>query len=322
MEYTYAVARIRSKEVSLLSAHTIEQLISSKSYKECFEMLEEKGWGSGEETQQDVEQFLMVESNKAWQIVKESLNHDMSALKVFLYENDFFNLKAAIKMVYTEEVDEALFIQYGTIEGGDILRAVQEQNFDALPDHMAKAALQAYETLLHTSDGQLCDIILDKAALEAIYNAGKESKDELIKTYAELTVASSNIKIAVRCQLTGKNIDFIKDALAFCDTINTDTLARAAANSMEAIYDYLLTTDYAGAVEALQTSASEFEKWYDNLLIDKIRPQQYNSFTIGPIVAYLLARENEIKTVRIILSGKVNELPEQSIRERLREMYV
>ncbi|MCI8744511.1 MAG: V-type ATP synthase subunit C, partial [Lachnospiraceae bacterium] len=35
-----------------------------------------------------------------------------------------------------------------------------------------------------------------------------------------------------------------------------------------------------------------------------------------------LARENEIKTVRIILSGKLNGLSDDSIRERVREMYV
>jgi V/A-type H+-transporting ATPase subunit C len=43
---------------------------------------------------------------------------------------------------------------------------------------------------------------------------------------------------------------------------------------------------------------------------------------ISPLAAYILARENEIKSVRILLSGKINDLPEDSIRERLREMYV
>ena len=40
------------------------------------------------------------------------------------------------------------------------------------------------------------------------------------------------------------------------------------------------------------------------------------------MVAYQLARENEIKTVRIILTGKQNEFPDEAIRERVREMYV
>ena len=40
------------------------------------------------------------------------------------------------------------------------------------------------------------------------------------------------------------------------------------------------------------------------------------------VIAYVIARQNEIKTVRIILSGKQNELPDDSIRERVRKMYV
>ena len=69
-------------------------------------------------------------------------------------------------------------------------------------------------------------------------------------------------------------------------------------------------------------SASAFERWCDNRIIETISPQKYNAFTIGPIIAYVIARQNEIKTVRIILSGKQNDLPEESIRERVREMYV
>ena len=46
------------------------------------------------------------------------------------------------------------------------------------------------------------------------------------------------------------------------------------------------------------------------------------AFGISPLIAYILARETEIKAVRIILSGKHNNLPQETIRERLREMYV
>ena len=69
-------------------------------------------------------------------------------------------------------------------------------------------------------------------------------------------------------------------------------------------------------------SQSEFERWCDNQVIEAMKPQKYNPFSVGPLVAYALARENEIKTVRIILSGKRTGMPEASIRERVREMYV
>lgn len=39
-------------------------------------------------------------------------------------------------------------------------------------------------------------------------------------------------------------------------------------------------------------------------------------------MAYSIARQNEINTVRIILSGKLNNIDDNIIRERLRAMYV
>ena len=152
--------------------------------------------------------------------------------------------------------------------------------------------------------------------------AGKASGDPLLAFYAEHTVATANIKTAVRCQKTGKSLDFIQRALAECDTLDVSLLAQTAVESFEAIIEYLGRTCYSGAAEALTQSASAFERWCDNRLIEKIRPQKYETSTIGPLAAWLLARENEIKTVRILLSGKRNGLSDDAIRERLREMYV
>ena len=44
-QYVYAVARIRSKELSLLSGAFLDQLTAAKDYDECIQLLMEKGWG-------------------------------------------------------------------------------------------------------------------------------------------------------------------------------------------------------------------------------------------------------------------------------------
>ena len=80
--------------------------------------------------------------------------------------------------------------------------------------------------------------------------------------------------------------------------------------------------DHAGGAEALAESPSAFERWCDNKIIQTIKPQKYNPFSVEPLVAYVLAKENEIKTVRIILTARLNGLEEEQIRERIREMYV
>ena len=94
------------------------------------------------------------------------------------------------------------------------------------------------------------------------------------------------------------------------------------ANSMEAIYTYLESVGYSDAVEEMKKSPAAFEAWCDNIIIRKIRPQLYQPFGLGPLAAFILARDNEIKTVRIILSGKRNGFSEEYIRGRVRETYV
>ena len=75
-------------------------------------------------------------------------------------------------------------------------------------------------------------------------------------------------------------------------------------SGMEAICQYLQGAGYGEAAEAIQESSSAFERWCDNQIIHTIQPEKYHPFSIGPLVAYVLARENEIKTVRIILTGR------------------
>lgn len=319
-QYAYGVARIRSKEISLLNTQALEQLLASKSYEECLHLLYDKGWG-GPDGREDAEQLLKDEREKTWNLIRELVD-DMSVFDVFLVANDYHNLKAAIKLVYSDQKQENIFISYGTVDPQLILKAIQENDYSLLPQQMREPAKEAFQTLLHTGDGQLCDLILDKASLDAVYSAGMAADNELLKKYAEITVATADIKIAVRACKTGKSLDIITIALADCDSLNIQKLARAAAENEEAIYDYLHMTAYAKAVDALKESSSAFERWCDNMIIDFIRPQKYNPFTIAPLAAYILARENEIKAVRMILSGKLNQLPEESIRERLREMYV
>ena len=319
-EYTYAVARIRAKEVSLFSKSVIEQLLTCKTEQQCLQFLSEKGWGDAD-TPMEAEAILTREREKTWELMKE-LADDMSVFDVLSYPDLFQNLKAAVKAAASGLEHLDIFVQDTAISGEEMLDIVKSKEFHRLPEFMAQAAREAYDTLLHTRDGQLCDIMIDKAALDAIYAAGMKAEDDLIREYAESTVAVADIKIAVRSQKTAKSLEFIKKAMAECGTLSVDHLAHAALNGMEAIQEYLGGTVYAQGAEALKESPSAFECWCDNRIIETIKPQIRNPFSIGPLVAYVIARENEIKTVRIILSGKLNGLPEKSIRERIREMYV
>lgn len=317
--YTYAVARIRTKEMALLGKSDIDQLLNCRSEKECLKLLADKGWGrSGEE---DAEEILKIEREKTWSLIKELVG-EIPEFDTFLHTNDFHNLKAAIKQTYTDSKQKNIFITQGTIAPELIINAIKEHNFSLLPEYMRSCAEEAYQIQMHTGDSQLCDVIIDKAALESMLEKSKASRMDILIKYAEVKIAAANINIAIRSCKTKKSKAFIERALAACPGMDVKKLAAAACESLDAIYEYLQFTDYADAIDAIRQSPSAFERWSDNLLIRHIRPQKYNPFTLSPLAAYILARENEIKTVRILLSGKRNDIADSSIRERMRDMYV
>ena len=320
-KYIYAVARIRALEMSLMSQAAIEQLVATDSYKKAVQFIIEKGWGDSDNASMDENDILRAETDKTWAAVAEMVN-DMSVFDVIRLPDLYHNLKAAIKTVVAGKTPAHVFFDNSEIDGQKMLSIVSDKAWDRLPEHMRDCAREAWDCMAQAGDGQMCDAVIDRGTLLAIMQAAKKADDRLLRDYAETTVAVADIKIAVRSMKTGKNKDFMKRAMAECNTLDIARLATAAVAGMEEIERYLADTAYAGGAEALSESASAFERWCDNRIIETIKPQKYNPFTVGPIVAYILARLNEIKTVRIILTCKLNRLPEEAIRERVREMYV
>lgn len=320
VKYTYAVARIRALEVSLFSDAFIEQLLSMKSAEQVLQAVIEKGWGDLD-CEGDAEAVLKREEEKAWSVIRD-VAPDMSVFDVLSYPKLYHNLKAAVKEVCTETKNPSLFYDDCAINGEEMYQIIENREFSRLPGNMPHTAQEALDTLLHTGDGQLCDIIVDKAALEETIQAGKRSGEPIIENYADTTVAIADIKIAVRAQKTGKNAEFMQSAMAQCGSLNTDQLIRAALAGADEIAQYLESTSYAGGADALRESPSAFERWCDDRMTETLKSHKYETFSVGPLLGYLIARQNEIKTVRIILTGKQNGFTDDAIRERIRAMYV
>lgn len=319
-DYTYAVARIKARETTLLSKNDMDTLLSCRTLEDCLHYLYDKGWKECKNS--DIEQVLFDEEDGLWNFINELTDND-GAFDVFRYPVDFHNVKASVKAVAGGiKNPERFFMNRGNVNADKIYNAVKEKDFDALPPYLSECADKALHALIQTSDGQLCDIMIDRKSLEYIIEAASKSKCDLLKVYAELTVAASDIKISVRCLKTGKSLDFIKLALAPCRSLNVSSLAEAASKTFDAICEYLTYTDYSESVEYLKKSSSEFEKYCDNLMMKKLQEQKSNYFTVAPIAAYFLAKQQELKSVRIILSGKQNSLDDLIIKERLRDVYV
>ncbi|MCQ2511934.1 MAG: V-type ATPase subunit [Lachnospiraceae bacterium] len=315
------VAQIRAKESKLLSDNDLQKLMQCESYEDCIRLLRDRGWGSGDDL--TAENLLRNERENLWKAMRGMCNEqEMHTFDIFRFPKDYHNFKAAIKEAYVQKEVPNIYLEGGTLPIEKIKAAAASGDFSGFSSQISKAASEAREVLFHTGDSQMCDVILDRAALLAMKQAAKESGNELLEEYAELKCVAANINIAIRACRAKKNKDFLQKAFAECDSISVSGLMSAAIEGIDAIYDYLEKSSYADALEAIIESPAAFDRWCDNRIITLIRPQKYNPFTISPLAAYVLAKENEIKSVKIILSGKINQLPDEKVKERLRESYV
>ncbi len=321
-DYIYAAARIRVLETGLLKRQDLDQLMGARDVSQALLWLAELGWGPRDRTMAP-ETLLKDQEERTWALVNELLP-DPSVLDPLKYQYDYHNLKAAIKLCYTGSSlpKERFFISGGAIPWEKIDQCIREKDYDALPEPMAKAAGEAFETLLHTGDGQLSDSIIDRHFLEDFDRTCQESPARVLRAYGEAFTVFSDLRIALRSYKTQRPISFLNQALAKSKAINIRDLAQEAIKGPEHIAQVAERTKFSSAGPAIRASEAAFEKWCSDTTMALIRPERADSSTLGPVIAYVLARENEIKYVRLILSVKQNQLPETLILERLGELYV
>ena len=318
-DYIYAVACIRAKEKTLLNDADIQSMVGMKSEKEVLSYLTEKGWGDGS-VGSDMETVLATEEEAQMRLLR-TLGVNSEIIDVLFIQELYHNLKAAIKEVRTGLDDGMAFYDHDKYGKDQMLGIIRDKDFEKLPEYMRKIAEEALDFMLTTRDGQRLDMMIDRACLDATIESAKLTKDRFLIEYAETKVLMADIKIAVRAADTRRPLSVIEEALAPVGKLDTKKLAVAAATNRDSVYEFLERVGYHDAVEALKDSFSSFEKWCDDYVMGTLMNQKTNIQSSGPIVAFFLAKQNEIRTARIIMTAKANGFGEDVISERVRKMY-
>ncbi len=320
--YAFSVAKIRAIENGLLSRADMELLISTKHIDDAVRILTDKGYGSGELQNKSLFNILFKqETEKVWQTVRE-IAPSPEIFNIFLYKNDYHNLKVILKGLAADISYEDMIMSPYNIDPAQIKEAVSEGNFGILPKDFAKAAESAYHQLTRENSIQGASITIDRASVEALCKAAGESKNEFFIGVTNLMADCINMKTALRCAIIGKDMNFIRSAVAEAGTLDINSLIVAAGTDLLALKEYILSAFEAEGLENAENDFSAFEKWCDDTVMQYIMKAKYKSFGPEPVLAYIFAKETEIKALHIILTGKLNKLEDEEIRRRLKMLYV
>jgi V/A-type H+/Na+-transporting ATPase subunit C len=329
-DYAYAVARIKAVEKHMLDRSGLDRLLDARTSADALKLLVDAGYGYSVVEPSDLhnyEKLLEEENSKVYSLLKE-VSPEAELVELFLQRNDFHNAKVIIKGEYSGQEYDSIFLEPSLINVGRLKVMIRERDTSKMPPVMRQAVEESLDVLNRTKDPQIVDILIDKAMFARMDEYCIKLGGSFLKGLVTVMIDIANLKMFMRIRKMNRTWDYLQKALIPGGTIDNDRFVNSFQEPDEKVIEEFKYTRYGQifeeGVERLRHTGSfaEFERLCDNYLIGYIKKHRYVSLGPEPVVAYLVFKENEIRNIRIIMTGKINNIPDDVIRGRLRESYV
>lgn len=328
-EYASFVARIRVLETRLLTRSHLLRMVDAPDAEAAFRMLGETEYGpaaAAAGAAASYEVALAAELSRVFGVIRTaSPEPELPELLGVAY--DWQNLKTALKASLTGKlVDGRHLIAAGNLDRGTLL-AVAAGSDEGLGAPYRETAARARLVYAASHDPQQVDVVVDGARFTAITSQARALGFALVETLAAASADLVNLRTVMRVRLLRASSELLGQAVVPGGTISARRLGAMLAGDLDEIAGAVSNTAYrdvvSGGISGFKQTGSLalFEKLMDDYLLGLVRDARYIALGPEPVVAYLMAKEAEIKNLRIIFTGKLNRLPEGTIRERLRETY-
>lgn len=315
--YVYITGRVRALEARLLDKLKMERMIAAASAKTSLSELDETDYGPYVSQLKEInnfEELLSAELKRLYSFIdKGSLDKELTDL--FRMHYDFHNLKVLLKNKFKEQpfpLEELPFIDLGTIEP---LKIGEEKKFLRVQE-------EATIAFRRNKNPQDIDIILDKEYYRLCVTKAEEAENEFVIGLFRMKIDLINIRTFFRCRTLRRSRDFFSKVFIKGGTLIRAFFLEFYEKEESAFLGKLSFTPYAKVIMRYEREGLKgLELSCDNFLLEYLKKTKLVTAGLEVLIAYLIAKENEIKLLRSILTGKINEIPTQMIRERMRDTF-
>jgi len=342
--YAYVNARIRSKEAKLLDDAKLNELIESGSLEELVGLLEDTDYGEYvAEVMNELKDPVAVE--KALDMYLADLYALMyrispdgakNVLKVFAKKFDIKNIKTLIRAKFVgldAEETYSLLIPLGNIPVEKLkelaeVKTVEEVIRGLDGTEYFKVLQEELSNYEQASTIIGFELALDRYYLESlrktIMTEGKE--EDLFREFVGTMIDVENLKVILRGKADGLSADEIGKyvSLTGYELASWKLKDLMSAGGIEGVLSSLEGTSYADvlaeAMEEFEKTKSiyAFEKALDKFVLEKGKKLSTRKpFGVGPIIGLIVSKELEVKNLKAIIKGKIENLKPEEIRSLL-----
>lgn len=328
--YAYAAAHAFALENKLISRDRLERMVDAASAVEAYRILAETEYGNSITEISDpysYEKLLAEETCRLRELI-ESISPAPNVTNLFFVKYDFHNIKVLLKGRYLDRYKDELLMEGGTLPIELLKEAIEDRNYESLPPVIGNRILELDEAMDLKVDPRKIDSAMDRAMYEYIFEECRRNKNTFVTNYFTAQVDLINIRSFMRVRKIDEVFAFLKEALLPYGSLDAEFFERMMSMPLEELPNELSHTQYAALVregvrDFVRTGTlTVYERLMDNFLLNYVKVARWNPTGLEPVIGYLLAKENEIRLIRIVMVGKINNLPAGKIRERLRDVYV
>ena len=331
-DYIFASACIRGKERFLLDAKDIAKMISAKSQQEAIRMIADFGYTVEDSSKGNegnpIDAMLATVLTKTYAEVI-SLLYDPHALDTLLLIYDYHNIKVLIKAEMADIDPGDSIVDIGTILRDQLSQMMRDREFINMSSIMREAIQETLDSFAKTKDPQRIDFVLDRACYLEMKEKAKGTGSAFLLDYVMLLIDTINVKTFARIrEMKGDWIAFNKVFLPggkIAESIFVDGFDEEYTHFAEKLKAYYTFEEVMakGGLKLLETGRfTELERLSDNAIMEFITKAKGVSYGIEVPVAYLVAKEGDIRLIRIILAGIDQGLSADQMNARIRRTYV
>ena len=319
-EYTYAVAQVVTLEEKMLSLGFLTEIANASGFKAAIEMLSGTEYAiSPSAGFEEIEQLLCGIRGDVRDLFKQ-LVFDKKIVEFMTARTDFANMRLVIRRLVQEKPLGTDYCDGGNIGVDEFEQVFEQEDYSTLPVYLQEGVDAGVLGYYKNKNVRDIDIAIDKAEAQCqIENAKKIGSIfllELQKMYIDL----NNIRTMLRIKFARSEDT---DVFMPGGYIDAARLIQCIDIGYETIPQAFLTTPYGHIVEAgagylrKENSFLKLEAACDEHLLEFLKTTREITAGYQPIIAYLLAKEHEIRMVRMLLTAKRNSLEPGLILDRL-----
>ncbi len=327
VNYTFATGKIRYLETKLPDQVDLERMLDAPDLEKAFKAFYDTDYAQHlferkpEEFEQVILDDLFENKKLLFQIVP-----DKDLIKFLLLEYDFHNLKVIFKEKLLNKDLDYLIIPLGFFEPNIFKKIIINGEKIKIDEEIQEFINKANSFLNQKPLPYQIEFFFDQNYFLIFKKIAKKLKNRFIIDFVNLKIDLTNLRIFIRLKNLKKDVKFLKEALIEPGKIKIEDFINFYPQDLEIAIKYFIKF----LPPSLEKHFSEFQKEKNLWLFEKrlfemeieyLRKAKYIAYGPEIVVAYFYAKKNANKNVRLIMSGKLNKIERNILKERIRELY-